>query len=344
MPNFMPMYQIPQYIRKMRTGFTRRGLIALAVLLMSFYGDFALAAAPLSGNLRIIAIVNDEPITEFDIISSLKFQLLQSGQIKDGDAVPTEAINSLSVNVLRSIIQNKLILQEMKRRRIDITDKEVTDAIADFEAENKLKPGSLMALMARNNVPKSVLIDQQRAQIGWPRTISRRIQAASRVSDNDVDAALDSIKANAGKMEYLISEIDIIKKSDESDDEMQERAEHVLKRLNQNADFDRLARGFSDSPSSNDGGDLGWISQEQLDANIAKIIPNLAKNTISGIVKTKIGLSIIKLRDKRENKHAPDQLSREQLQNHLFMQRINSEGRRYLRELQFNAIIDVKQG
>ena len=321
-------------------GLIRLFCLGLAIIPLSISAAYAAA----SGNERIIAIVNDEPITQFDILATMKFQFLLSGQLKDGDALSPDAINAMRINVLRGLIQNKLILQELKRRQVEVTDKEIGDAIADLEEANNMKPGTLFVRLERNDVPRSVVIESQKAQIGWPRAISRRIQAASRVSDTDIDEAIDTIKAAQGKTEYLLSEIVIIQKSDETANDAQERAEHALKRINQSSDFERLARGFSDSPSSFNGGDLGWLRQDQIDQNIGKILPSLAKNAVSGIISTKNGLSIIKMRDKRENKTLPDQLSREQLQNHLFMQRLNSEGRRYLRELQFGAIIDVKQG
>ena len=341
----MPIYHIHPiaiitYRRNWRIGLATLLCLALAMFAL----PIPVAHAATSGNERIIAIVNDEPITQFDILANMKFQLLLSGQLKDGEALSADAINAMRINILRGLIQNKLILQEMKRRQVEVADKEISDAIADMEDANNMKQGALFAKLDRNNVPHAVVIDSQKAQIGWPRTVSRRIQAASRVSDTDIDEAIDSIKAVQGKTEYLLSEIVIIQKSDETADDAQERAEHALKRINQSSDFERLARGFSDSPSSFNGGDLGWLRQDQLDINIGKILPNLAKNAVSGIITTKNGLSIIKMRDKRENKNLPDQLSREQLQNHLFMQRLNSEGRRYLRELQFGAIIDVRQG
>ncbi|MCX8506698.1 MAG: peptidylprolyl isomerase [Alphaproteobacteria bacterium] len=337
----------PSHIHGFMTNYRIRiiGLVKLLCLgLFIFTNDAPVAHAAASGDERIVVIVNDEPITQFDVLAHTKFQLLLSGQLQDGDSLSAETVNGMRVAILRSLIQSKLILQEMKRRQVEVSDKEINDAIADMEQANNMKPGALFAKLDRNNLPHSVAIDSQKAQIGWPRTISRRIQAASRVSDSDIDEAIDSIKAAQGKTEYLLSEIVIIQKSDETADDAHERAEHALKRINQSSDFERLARGFSDSPSSFNGGDLGWIRQDQLDINISKILPNLAKNAVSGIIVTKNGLSIIKMRDKRENKNLPDQLSREQLQNHLFMQRLNSEGRRYLRELQFGAIIDVKQG
>jgi len=99
----------------------------------------------------------------------------------------------------------------------------------------------------------------------------------------------------------------------EQDAAARAKIEDLLKQLNEGADFATLARQNSNCPSREKGGDLGYLSEEDMEPEFAKAAYKLEKGDISPIVKTKFGYHIIKLEDKlkdepRELKEVEDKI------------------------------------
>jgi peptidyl-prolyl cis-trans isomerase C len=86
--------------------------------------------------------------------------------------------------------------------------------------------------------------------------------------------------------------------------ETEEQAKDAEAQLKKGADFAELAKTMSKDPGS-DGGDLGYITKEQVVPEFGKVAFSLAKGKISDPVKTQFGWHIIKVEDTRERKPPP---------------------------------------
>ena len=67
-------------------------------------------------------------------------------------------------------------------------------------------------------------------------------------------------------------------------------------------DFAQLAKQESADSSAAKGGDLGWVTQEQLPAPLDKPVFSLAKGQVSNVIESPTGLHIVKVEDIREEK------------------------------------------
>jgi peptidyl-prolyl cis-trans isomerase D len=76
-----------------------------------------------------------------------------------------------------------------------------------------------------------------------------------------------------------------------------QRAEQILAEARRGMSFDVLARQYSDDPSASRGGDLGYISRDQIRALWGNAVVNLRKGGISPVVKTRYGFHIVKIED-----------------------------------------------
>jgi peptidyl-prolyl cis-trans isomerase C len=70
-------------------------------------------------------------------------------------------------------------------------------------------------------------------------------------------------------------------------------AKAILAQLKKGADFSKLAKEKSKCPSSQRGGDLGWVTQGRMDPAFEKAAFALKKGQMSGIVKSSFGYHII---------------------------------------------------
>jgi peptidyl-prolyl cis-trans isomerase D len=83
--------------------------------------------------------------------------------------------------------------------------------------------------------------------------------------------------------------------------EAQHRAEDLLKQIKSGANFEDLAKKYSEDPgSAKNGGSLGWIGKGQTVPEFEKVAFSLPKGQMSGIVKSSYGFHIIRVDDKHE--------------------------------------------
>ena len=85
--------------------------------------------------------------------------------------------------------------------------------------------------------------------------------------------------------------------------EVRKRAEDVLSQAKKGANFEDLAKKYSEDPGTKDkGGDLGYIVRGQTVAEFEKAAFSLPKGSISDLIKTQYGFHILKIID-RETAH-----------------------------------------
>src|ERR1700689_3967534 len=84
-------------------------------------------------DMRIAAVVNDEVISLFDLVSRMKMVELSSN-LPD----TPETRQRIGGQVLRALVDEKLQLQEAKRQNVVATDDELNTALAQIEKQNSM--------------------------------------------------------------------------------------------------------------------------------------------------------------------------------------------------------------
>ena len=79
--------------------------------------------------------------------------------------------------------------------------------------------------------------------------------------------------------------------------ELRGKAEKILKKLKDDQDFADLAREYSDGPTKNKGGDLGYLRKGQLEKQFESKVLALKKGEITDIIETEYGFHIFKVTD-----------------------------------------------
>lgn len=88
--------------------------------------------------------------------------------------------------------------------------------------------------------------------------------------------------------------------------EAQQRADDLLKQIKNGANFEDLAKKYSEDPgSAKNGGSLGWIGRGQTVPEFEKVAFSLPKGQISGVVKSSYGFHIIRVDDKHDAELKP---------------------------------------
>src|SRR5256886_423637 len=105
-------------------------------------------------------------------------------------------------------------------------------------------------------------------------------------------------------------------RTDAEVEEIRKKAEDVLKQVKKGGKFEELAKKYSEDAAKDKGGDIGWIVQGQALPEYEKVAFSLPVGSISDLVRTQIGIYIIKVLEK-ENARSEEHTSELQSQSNL---------------------------
>ncbi len=269
---------------------------------LSFAGMFTLVigttlpAAAQQNNpaMGIAAVVNEDVITVFDVQSRLALFLATSG-IQN----TPEVRQRLLPQVVDALVEERLKLQEARRLEIETTEEEIRGAVANIEARNGMRPGSFRTLLEDQGVNVGSFYGQIEADVAWSKVVRDVLARDVNIAPEEVDTVLDKLRANQGKQEYLVSEIDLPVSPAAPEQNVRQLAEELVTRARGETPFPALAQQFSQSPTAAVGGDLGWILPGELDRTLDRALASMTPGQISDPIRTATGYHILLLQDRR---------------------------------------------
>lgn len=267
--------------------------------------------------------------TDEDVVKTIRTlipQLFQDGRFAGTDlyrqflAQNNTTIPEFEANVRRQILLSKL--QAVAFEGIVVTPQEVE---AEFRSRNQkvrlnylsFKPDDFRNKVNPTRAQLEEFLQARQAQFQIPakRTLSlvvvdeNKLGENIQISDAQLRQAYDS-QRDRFRVEEQVKVRHILMKTTAGDDkhnaEVRKQMEDILKQLRGGANFEELAKKYSEDPGSNfKGGDLGFVSRGQTVANFEKTAFTLAPNTISDIIETEYGYHILQVLEKQPGRLKP---------------------------------------
>jgi peptidyl-prolyl cis-trans isomerase SurA len=248
---------------------------------------------------RVIAVVNDEAITQYELDDARSIVLQQLKQ----QNVQQPAADVLDKQVLERLITERALLQHAKDSGIKVDDTQVERAIQRIAEDNKLTLDGLRQALSREGVTYVKYREDVRREIIVQRLREREVDARITVSDAEVENYLATIKAQSGgEVEYRLAHILVVVPEQASAEQIEakrRRAAEASKNLSDGADFGQVAAGFSDASDALSGGNLGWRPGARLPTVFAETVRGMKVGDVSPVLRSAAGFHIVKLIDRR---------------------------------------------
>ncbi|MBO9709981.1 MAG: peptidylprolyl isomerase [Caulobacter sp.] len=262
-------------------------------------------ANPLSES--VAAVVNDDIISTYDLMQRMRLLMVSSGLQPTQENLP-----QLEQEALRSLIDERLQLQELKRvekqQKITIisTDQEIKEQINDIARSNSpnMTGDQLLAQLAAQGVGAETFKAQIRADSSWQAWISGRYGSRLRIGEDQIKAFERRMAEAASKPQYQVSEVFIDAARVGGMEVATNGARQLISQMQQGAPFPAVARQFSASPTAANGGDAGWISPGEMPPEVDAALEQLRPGQLSAPIPVRDGVYIIYLRDKRSGAKA----------------------------------------
>lgn len=306
---------------------------------------FLIAFLCLSGGLRpanaasekIAATVNDDAVTVSDVEDRMHLILVSSGLPENA-----EMRSKLKAQVLDTLIEERLRMQEAGRLEIAVTPEEIEKGLATVAAQNNVDVGRFKAMLAAGRINIRTLRDQIESQLAWTQVIQKKLRPQVTIGEADVDERMARLSASVGKTEYLLAEIFLPVESSKDEAQARQLGQRLVAEMRERgAPFPAVARQFSRAAGAARGGDLGWIRAGQLPEALDSAVSKLEKGRITDPVRSANGYHILLLREKRTI--AKETLpTREQVLNQIGIEHLDRLQRRYLLDLRSAAFIETR--
>jgi len=167
-------------------------------LLLAATAAALIAIAPAASPARaadIVAIVNDQPITDLDLTQRI-------AMLEVMDDIPRGGIDKKKA--LRQLIDQAVKIQEAKRYNMLPSDTELKDRIKRLAQSMKLSVEQLYSKLEARGVSKQNFIDYVKAGMGFNRIIQGKYQQDIKVSDAEVDAKMAEFQSKISQEQSKI--------------------------------------------------------------------------------------------------------------------------------------------
>lgn len=231
--------------------------------------------------------------------------------------------------VLDQMIEQRLILQEARRRNALAGEPQVDAAIEDIK-KNFPSEAEFELALAQRGLTMADLRERLRTNLTVQNLQAQVSKAA--VSEDEIRKHYQQNRKEFDRPEQVRVRHILV--------ETEAEARFVLARLSRGEKFEDLARQLSKDPGSKEqGGDLGFVARGQLVPEFEQAAFALAPGQVSGIVKTQYGFHVIQGVAKQAAQPSTLAEVREQIRRQLLGKKQEADFTAWLKQVKESAKI-----
>ena len=257
---------------------------------------------------RAVAEVKTEKKTEEDVIATVNgekvFRKGLDRRLSVLKRMNQEITRSTQMLVLNQLTKKVLLNQFVEGQNIEVSNEEVQGEVEKIKFFLKSNPNN-------SEKPLEEILESQGSSISELEEEVTRTLALSKYLDKEVGEdekrSYFDINKNAFNGERVkASHVLVDTRKIETEAELKkakQKIEDVKKEIDNDADFAEMAKKYSDCPSSEKGGDIGFFQRKgTIVEEFAKVAFSMKVGEVSDPIKTQFGYHIIKVTDREEGK------------------------------------------
>lgn len=285
----------------------------------------------------IVLKVGNHIITEGDLRNEILINLILNGREISQNNINMSKNSAL--NALKNYYLKKNEVEKYNEDRFNRND--LDDYLIKISNTLNIKKSELKTFFKKNDLNYELFEDRYKTNLLWNSVIFSLYKNQININMIEVNNELEKLMNMENKIkEYNISEIQL--------NVLQENKNELIKNIKeviQNEGFNSAIAKFSTSPTKNNFGNLGWISEKSLSANYLNELKKLKKGEISNAITDKESIIFLKINDLRYNiSKKPDSKElKEQIINKKKNEKLNLFSRSHLANVENNTLIELNK-
>lgn len=234
--------------------------------------------------------INDRAITEYEVAQRALFlRVLRAPGNPEDEA-------------LKALIEDRLRQTEAERLGLKLSEKELTDGLAEFASRANLTTEQFVEELGKAGVAPETFRDFVSSGLLWRQAVRAKFLGQVPISEADVDRALEA-SARPKALQVLASEL-VIPAPEGQEAAAMAQAQELSESLSGEGAFAEAARRYSAAPTAGAGGRLDWLPLANLPPAIGQKILALDAGEVSDPISVPGAVVLFLLRDVAEDRSA----------------------------------------
>ena len=259
----------------------KRSFIAAATLVLAATPVPSQAQEVLDG---IAAVVNQDVITFSQVRELVGPAEAQARRELRGEALPAK-IKEIRLKAINDLIDRQLILQEFNKNKFQIPDHYVEDRVGtivreEFGGDRAAFVRTLQAqgytLERFKNLEKEKMIVQAMR--------SQNVKADIIIPEPRIQEYYQKNRGEFSEDDQIKLRMIAIRKAEDGSDSRRAMVQEIRSKIVEGAEFQDLARMYSEDSTQDQGGDWGWINRRTLNESLSKVAFSLKPGQVSEII------------------------------------------------------------
>jgi len=243
----------------------------------------------------IFMTIGNTPITNSDLVNEIKIILILNNQ-----SYSEENRKTLHDLAVKSTV--KRTIKEIELERNDyyqLNELDLQNELIRLASNIFVDLETLKNICESNELDFKKIEDQIKTELYWNSLIFEMYKARLIIDPMQIEEKLKMIQSKGETDEFLISELIV---PYIADSKLKIEIEDLKKKITDSS-FESVAREISVSNSSINGGDLGWLNENEVSEKIKTVLSNTAVGSISKPIELPEGILLFLVRDKRKVKN-----------------------------------------
>jgi peptidyl-prolyl cis-trans isomerase SurA len=318
----------------------------LWVLLISF-GFFSVRVLAAESVVvdRIVAVVNDQIITLYDLDQTLQPYEDNIRALGYSPEKERETLYKLRTDLLNKLIDEKLADQLILKNNIKVSSQEIDNAIERIKESRSFTDEDFRTGLAQQGLTMEEYRENLKQQLLRSKLLNLEVRSKIVITDEDIEKYYnDHREQYAGETKYDIWNIYIRFSQFAGAPEKQsalEEMEAILARLKQGQKFESLVSELPNSPKGPEGSDLGLFRLDELSPGLQKVVKDMKAGEYSQILDTDQGYQIIYIQNLIVTESKAISEVKSEIQEILYRESIDNRYNSWLSELRKRSHIKI---
>jgi len=283
--------------------------------------------------IKIIAVIGDEIITNYDLEQKIKLIELNSNK-----EVPKEHLKAINNQVREQLISEVLYNIAAKNNGLIASEEQVNTVNKSYLEDKNLKEYEFLRILKDKEIDYKSFKSQLQTSLNWQNILYYIIRPKIKISDTEINDYIQNIADENNDFEYLVQIINF--PVNENKYETESLLNDIYKKIQTNKiSFQEVSASYSLSKIE----DPVWKLKSEFDENIQTNLTIMTDGELSKPIKYKNSYKLLFLKEKRLKKSKNNNKKfRNEIKQKLYMKKLESAANRYSEQLKKNTYIERK--
>jgi peptidyl-prolyl cis-trans isomerase SurA len=291
-------------------------------------------------DIFVLAKINNQIITNIDLINRYKL-IVSISKIKFSSQKEKQIIFN---QLLNTLVDENLQINEAKNLGINLDQEKFNQSLEQIAKSQNKTITQFKNSFDRKSISYQSFFRQIESQILWSQIIRGVIVPKIKISQSEIDELLEFRKIESNIKKSFLSEIYIPFDYKNGADKIDSKSlvSKLYDEITKGKNFQTIIKQFSKSATAEFNGEIGWVSNLDVDKRISSAIQDLKIGQISQPVLMDDGYYLFKVNDQKTFSTLTDE-DLEQIQNIIFNRKLQLASKSYLMQIRKKSYIEVDQ-